>query len=97
MSLYHPKTPHFVLFDAILADFVQEVIMLSSRAISPGFSRYISATVVNVAHLVKNPTTEIPQKAKVEVPTCGHDVIHRSVVGYVPASTSKLFGKNLLY
>ena len=67
--------------------------MLSSRAISPGFSRYITATVVNVAHTVKNPTTVLPQSEKLQIPTTGHDMLHQSVNGFAPASTSKMFGK----
>lgn len=70
--------------------------MLSSKAISPGFSRYLSATVVNVAHTVKNPTTVLPKNDKLRIPKTGHDVTHQSVNGFVPASTNKMFGKRTL-
>ena len=66
--------------------------MLSTRAISPGISRVLTATVVNVSHTVKNPTTAVPSKEKVQVPSTGCDALFKSVNGLAPASTNKMFG-----
>ena len=66
--------------------------MLSSRAMSPGISRLLSATVVNVSHTVKNPTTALPAKEKVQIPSTGYEALFQSVNGFAPAATNKMFG-----
>lgn len=67
--------------------------MLSSRAMSPSISRVLSATVVNVSGTVRNPTTALPCKDKVQIPSTGYDAVFQSVNGFAPASTNKMFGK----
>lgn len=67
--------------------------MLSTRAISPGISRLLSATVVNVSHAVKNPSAALPSKEKTPIPSTGYGAVFQSVNGYAPASTNKMFGK----
>lgn len=66
--------------------------MLSSRAMSPGISRALTATVVNVAHTIKNPTTALPNQEKIRIPSTGYDALFQSVNGLVPSSTNKMFG-----
>jgi hypothetical protein len=66
--------------------------MLSSRAMSPGISRLLTATVVNVSHTVKNPTTALPSKEKIQIPSTGYDALFQSVNGCSPAATNKMFG-----
>ena len=66
--------------------------MLSSRAMSPGLSRLVTATVVNVSHTVKNPTVAQQTKEKSQIPSTGYDALFQSVNGLAPASTNKMFG-----
>jgi hypothetical protein len=72
--------------------FLSESKMLSSRAMSPGFSRLVTATVVNVSHTIRNPTAAQPSKEKIQIPSTGYDALFQSVNGFVPASTNKMFG-----
>ena len=66
--------------------------MLSSRAMSPGLSRLVTATVVNVSHAVKNPTAAQPSEEKIQIPSTGYEALFKSVNGFAPASTNKMFG-----